>query len=313
MTKVSIIVPIYNTSKYLRTCIDSLLNQSEKDIEIILINDGSTDNSAEIIKSYKDKRIVYIEKENTGIGSTRNIGISKSKGTYLMFIDSDDYISSNCVERMYNFAVQTNSDIVVSDFYKDYSGRLEVIKIPYFDSSSLKNNPSILNKINLGPCNKIYKKSILKNVMFEEKLKYEDVPFVIKAFKNASKISKLNEPLSYYVIHNNSQTTIRDDKIFDILKIIDIINNELNDKIYHESILNLSTMILTDYTIQQRYVHNRASRNRFINKAFNKLDSIDNNWRKCSYMKSISCIKRFIKSNKVLIKIYCSIYIFIKK
>ena len=313
MVKVSVIVPIYNTEKYLSRCIESLINQSEKDIEIILLNDGSTDKSEEVINSYKDKRIKYIKKENTGIGSTRNLGINKSKGEYLMFIDSDDYIDLKCVEKMYNYAIKNKSDLVISDFYKDYGNKLEEIKIQKFNGSSLKENPKIINYINLGPCNKLYKKEILKDTYFEENLKYEDAPFVIKALKNAHKITKINECLSYYVIHNNSQTTIRDKKIFDILEISNIIKNTLNEDIYHEELVNLLTMILTDYTIQQRYIKNSNIRNSFIDKAFIMLNKIDPKWQKCNYMKNISFIKRFIKSHKLLIKAYCSLYSFIKK
>ena len=99
MNKVSIIVPIYNEEKNLKKCIESLINQTYKNLEIILINYGSTDNSKKVIDSYKDKRIVAIHKKNTGIGDTRNTGINKSTGEYIMFVDSDDYIELNCVDR----------------------------------------------------------------------------------------------------------------------------------------------------------------------------------------------------------------------
>ncbi len=309
MVKVSIIVPVYNTEKYLKKCVESLLSQTEKDIEIILINDGSTDKSEKIIKSFEDDRIVYISKKNSGIGSTRNLGITKAKGKYIMFIDSDDYIAPNCVEKMYNKAINDNCDIVISDYYEDCNGIIKEIRFKSFNNTSLNDNPSILNNINLGPCNKIYKKSILKDVKFEESLKYEDAPFVIKAFINAKKIGKLNECLSYYVIHENSQTTIRDKRIFDILDISNIIINLL--KPYDNckaSLTNLIVMILTDYTIQQRYINNKELRNTFIDKAFNILDNLDKNWRKCEYLKKFRFDKRIIKSNKTLTKLYCNIY-----
>ena len=313
MIKVSIIVPVYNTGKYLKKCINSLINQTEKDIEIILLNDGSTDNSEDIIKSYKDKRIKYIKKENTGIGSVRNLGIKESKGQYLMFIDSDDYIKLDCVEKLYNYAVNNNSDLVVSDFYKDFGNHLEEIKIEDFNPSPLRENPNIINYVNLGPCNKLYKKEVLNGVYFEENLKYEDAPFVVKALKNAHNISKLNEPLSYYVIHENSQTTIRDSKIFDILEISNIIKDSLSEDIYHESLTNLLVMIITDYMVQQRYIKDKNIRNTFIDKSFIMLNNIDTKWNRCNYMKNISLFKRYIKSHKLLLKLYCSLYSKIKK
>ena len=98
---ISIIVPIYNTEKYLNKCIDSIINQTKKELEILLINDGSTDNSEKIIKTYKDKRIKYFKNKNQGIGKTRNFGIEKATGKYLMFLDSDDYLEKNACEKFF--------------------------------------------------------------------------------------------------------------------------------------------------------------------------------------------------------------------
>ena len=128
MNKVSIIVPVYNTSKYLNSCIKSLLHQTLKDIEIILINDGSTDDSESIIKKYKDKRIKYISKKNEGIGKTRNLGIDTATGEYLSFIDSDDYVEPDFCEKMYEKATKDKCDIVICDYYEDHFEGLKEIK-----------------------------------------------------------------------------------------------------------------------------------------------------------------------------------------
>lgn len=315
MIKLSIIVPVYNTSKYLEKCLDSLTNQSLKDIEIIVINDGSKDNSKDIINKYLGK-IVFIDKKNEGIGKTRNLGIKKAKGKYVMFIDSDDYITPFCAERMYERAVQDNLDIVISNYYTDNNGLITEVNFPPFSSASILEDASILNKVNLGPCNKIYKRDLLikNSIYFEEELKYEDLPFVVKALLNAKRIGKINECLSYYVIHNNSETTTRDKKIFDIIKVVDIAKNELikYPKI-HKEMVNLIVMVLTDYTIQQRYIKNKKERNKFINKAFNYLKNIDSKWRRCNYLKSFNLLRRIIKSNKLLTKMYCNLYSFIKR
>ena len=116
MADISIIVPIYNAEKYLNKCIDSLVNQTKKELEFILVNDGSTDLSEDIIKSYKDKRIKYFKNKNQGIGKTRNFGIDKATGKYLMFLDSDDYLDINACEKLYNKAIKEKSDLVVFDF-----------------------------------------------------------------------------------------------------------------------------------------------------------------------------------------------------
>ncbi len=308
MIKVSIIVPIYNSEEYLNKCIDSLVSQTESNIEILLLNDGSTDNCDKIIKKYNDKRIKYVSKENEGIGKTRNLGIEHSSGKYIMFIDSDDYIAKDCVEKMYNYAESTNSDLVISDFYKNINGQLEKFDIPYFESSSLTNNPQILNMVNMGPCNKLYKKDLLKNIKFDENLKYEDVYFVCKVLYKAKKISKLNEYLSYYVINSNSEITIRDKSIFDIIKV----NKKLKDLFYHnkklkESFIDLSVMMITDYAAQTMYIKDRKVRKQFIYESYEYLDGIDTKWRKRDRFKKISFIKRLVKANRKLLLLYVDI------
>lgn len=309
MTKVSIIVPIYNTTKYLKNCIDSLINQTLKEIEIILINDGSTENVNEIINLYHDKRIKYIDKVNEGIGKTRNLGIKQSSGEYIMFIDSDDYIETSCAKSLYDNAVKNNSDLVVSNYIEDREEIVIKKDIYSFGVSNIDKDNNLLYKLNLGPCNKLYKRSLLvdNNIYFEEKLKYEDAPFVIKSIYYAKTISKEESYLSHYIIHSNSQTTTRDRKIFDILKITDIIKETIDIK-YREALTNLIVMILTDYTIQTRYIEDKKIRNEFISEAFKRLDTFNSDWKKCIYLKEFSWIKRVFKTNKLLTIIYTSIY-----
>lgn len=311
MNKVSIIVPVYNTSKYLNSCIKSLLHQTLEDIEIILINDGSTDSSESIIKKYKDKRIKYISKKNEGIGKTRNLGIDTATGEYLSFIDSDDYVEPNFCEKMYEKAIKDKCDIVICDYYEDHNYGLKEIRFPTFKDASLKENPDILTLVNLGPCNKIYKRSLFKDKenRFVESLKYEDAPLVVKLLLKAKKIGKVDECLAHYVIHENSETTTRDERIFDILKIMDIMVSDLKKYGYmHDVMINIAVMVLTDYTIQQRYINDSELRNKFINMAFSYLDDLDPNWKNCNYLKKFSWLKRKVKSSKILTKVYCSIY-----
>ncbi len=312
MAKISLIVPVYNTEEYLNKCLDSLISQSLKDIEIILINDGSTDDSEKIINNYDDKRIKYISRENKGVGKTRNEGIDLAKGEYLAFVDSDDYLDINFCKKMYEKAVKDNCDLVICDFYRD-CGKLIKASFGDFDCTNLIETPELVNNVNLGPCNKLYKKELFDNKenRFVENLKYEDAPFVVKMLISAKKIGKVNDYLTYYVIHDNSETTSRDKRIFDILEITDIIVNDLK-KVNHpkDSLTNLAVMILTDYTIQQRYIKNMKIRHDFINKAFNYLNNLDKNWRKCSYLHKFSKIKRIVKSNKLLTFLYCDVYSF---
>lgn len=310
MAKVSLIVPIYNSQNYLEKCIKSLLNQTLKDIQIILINDGSTDNSEKIIKSFDDERIVYISKNNEGIGKTRNLGIDKATGEFLAFVDSDDYLNEHFCEYMYQKAVNDDCDLVVCDFFEDRN-TLVGIKFKNFKDTNLRETPELINNINLGPCNKLYKKSLFddKSNRFEENLKYEDAPFVVKMLLSANKIGKVNDYLTYYVIHSNSETTIRDKRMYDILEITDIIVNDLKKVDYpNDSLVSLAVMILTDYTIQQRYISDVKYRHDFINKAFKYLNNLDRKWRRCSYLKRFPRLKRYVKTSKLLTKIYCDLY-----
>lgn len=310
MTKVSLIVPIYNSQNYLEKCIKSLISQTLKDIQIILINDGSTDNSEKIIKSFDDERIVYISKNNEGIGKTRNLGIDKATGEFLAFVDSDDYLNEHFCEYMYQKAVNDDCDLVVCDFFEDRN-TLVGIKFKDFKDTNLRETPELINNINLGPCNKLYKKSLFddKSNRFEENLKYEDAPFVVKMLLSANKIGKVNDYLTYYVIHSNSETTIRDKRMYDILEITDIIVNDLKKVDYpNDSLVSLAVMILTDYTIQQRYISDVKYRHDFINKAFKYLNNLDRKWRRCSYLKRFTSLKRYVKTSKLLTKIYCDLY-----
>ena len=229
---ISIIVPIYNAEKYLNKCIDSIINQTKKELEIILINDGSTDNSETIIKKYDDKRIKYFKNKNQGIGKTRNFGIDKATGKYIIFLDSDDFLELNACEKMYEKAEKEKLDIVVCDYYRYFdNGKQEEVKLPDFKNSSLKENPNIISE-HLSPWAKIYKTDLIKknNIKFVENLKYEDAPFVIEALDCAKKIGKINSPLNYYVIHEQSETTVRDEKVFDIIKIVDKIRKYTKNK-----------------------------------------------------------------------------------
>ena len=117
--KITVIVPVYNVENYLEKCLDSLINQTYKNLEIIVINDGSTDNSGEICQEYaqKDNRIVYIEKENGGLSDARNVGLDKMTGSYVTFIDSDDWVELDYVEILYKKIIEYQADISVGNYY----------------------------------------------------------------------------------------------------------------------------------------------------------------------------------------------------
>ncbi len=309
---ISIIVPIYNAEKYIDKCLNSLLNQTKKELEFILVNDGSTDSTEKIIKKYSDKRIKYFKNKNQGIGKTRNFGIEKATGAYLMFIDSDDYLEKSACEELYLKAKKDKSDLVICDFYKIYeNGNLEEIKLLDFKPTTLEKTPNLLLDVNLAPWNKLYKTSLIKEnkLRFVEDLKYEDAPFVAEAFDKATKISKINKRLNYYLIRGNSETTVRDARTFDILKIVDMIRLYFKDKDYmQDTVKKLIVKILTNYTIQQRNQRDIKVGMQFIDETFSYMKTYVPNYKNNIYYENRGFIRRTIEKSKFLSKVYCQIY-----
>ena len=312
MTDISVIVPIYNAEKFINKCVDSLLSQTKRELEFILINDGSTDKTHEILSSYKDKRIKYFKNKNQGIGKTRNFGIEKATGKYLMFVDSDDYLEPTACEELYTKATTTKADVVVCDFYKVYdNGHTEKIKLSSFEPVKLKDNPNILIDINLAPWNKLYKTKLIKDnkIKFVEGIKYEDAPFVSEALDKATKIAKLDSYLNYYVIHGNSETTVRDKRIFDILKIVDIIRKYFKNKAYMNDVVDkLTVRIITNYNIQQRNQKDKSVGMEFIDTAFDYLKKEVPDYKNNKYYSNRGILRRTIEKSKTLSKIYVKLY-----
>ena len=309
MNSISVIVPIYNSEAYLNKCIDSLINQTKKDIEIILVNDGSTDASDKIIKSYKDKRIKYYKNKNNGIGYSRNFGIDKSNSKYIMFLDSDDYLDIHACEELFKKIEKDKSDVVVSDFIKSHNGTDEIIKINDFKKTNLNKNSNILLDINLSPWNKIYSSKLIKdnNIRFPEDIKYEDVLFVLECLDKANNISKLNKALNYYIVRDNSETKTYDKKVFDILEVVKRFRSYFNNR-YKEDIDKLTVKILTNYTIQQRYQVSIKDGYKFIDKVFNLFEKEIPGYKNNKYYEDRPFLKRTIEKSKLLTKIYIKLY-----
>ncbi len=253
--KISIIVPVYKVEKYIHECVDSILGQTLKEFELILINDGSPDNCGEICDEYarKDTRIKVIHKINEGPSATRNLGILISKGEYIGFVDADDIIQNNMYEKMYQIALKNNSDIISCGYIEfDKSG--ECIRESLnplagnvcIEGKEIKANLELLlsdNKI-LGyasMCNKLYKKSFLidKKILINEKIMIaEDLCFNLIALSVAKNISAVNEGLYKYRRVNNESIMNKTEGSFylhlvareEILKTLKFIN--INRYIY---------------------------------------------------------------------------------
>ncbi len=308
--KISVIVPVYNTKKYLKRCLESIINQSLKEIEIIVINDGSKEEIDDIIDKYIDK-ITYIENDNHGIGYTRNLGIQKATGEYIGFVDSDDTIEEDMYLKYYKYAKDNDLDIVVGNYYTHYNEYKEKTKIKSFSTGNIYENRNILVNINYGPCNKIFRRNMIidNDIWFEESLKFEDLPFVLKALKHSEKVGYLNEFCYNYNIRNLSETKTIDKRNFDIFKIFDIINDYFKeDKILKEEIEYLNISKLLDYNIQQKYQNDKILRNKFIDYTFEYIKEKFPNYKNNKYFKKYNIFKKIIMNSKMLTKIYCFIY-----
>lgn len=215
---ISVIVPVYNAEKYLDRCLQSILVQTYTYFEIILINDGSTDRSQVICEKYAqvDKRIRVIKKVNSGVAKTRNVGIQMAKGKYISFVDADDYIKSNMLEKMIIRAEQNNSDIVMCKYFVDNEGEIYKVSMDYekvYDGcSSIKEGLLILyyEEYHNGLYslwNKLIKRSIYteNNILFDVSLKRgEDAWFIFQCLKHCKRVDFISEPFYYYYQNNGS-------------------------------------------------------------------------------------------------------------
>ena len=202
--KVSIVIPVYNVEKYIRQCLESVINQTLKDIEIIIVNDGTKDSSMKIAEEYlPDKRIKIINKENGGLSSARNAGMREAQGKYICFIDSDDFIDSSMMEELYNKIEKTNSDVVESGIllYDNKTHKVEERKNKKYNF--VEKGSYLWGKYTTEVWNKIYKKEFLlkNNIFFEEGMIHEDDLFTIRILFSTNKICHIQKSFYYYRIN----------------------------------------------------------------------------------------------------------------
>lgn len=271
MIKISVIVPVYNTAKYLYRCINSIINQSLKEIEIIIVNDGSTDNSLEIVENFAnlDKRIKIIDKKNEGLSSARNAGIEVAKGEYIINIDSDDWIEPYYFYDMYKMAKKENLDIVVSDFYKDYdNGKMEYKVDLKIESNQVINSEEYIEKLvndEILPAvwNKMFKSDLYKknNILHPININLgEDLATSPKLAYYAKRIAKINKAYIHYIQNQESLTKANPTKrIYELIEAFKILDKFFNNKIDFTSkkILELGGLLYNiNYDINDKFYEN---------------------------------------------------------
>lgn len=286
---ISVIVPVYNVEKYLTSCLESILCQSYKAFEVILVNDGSEDNSLDICRGYeqKDSRFIVIDKTNGGLSSARNAALDICKGKYIVFIDSDDYVSEYLLENLYTAVKSEDYDIVqcdmeiVNDFEQD---RLHTI----YSEKDLKavSLEQALNErvYKVSAWGKIYKRSIWQELRFKEGIIYEDEDIYYKCLYNASKLAVLREKMYFYRMSEDS--IMRNDKPVKSLGFINIFEDrikffkEKNEQIYVEgSYVRFCLSVMLFLSKAKVYEHNTEDWNDLWNlykELFNKVMKLRN-------------------------------------
>lgn len=209
---ITIVIPIYNVEKYLNECIESLLKQTYKNIEIILVDDGSPDKCGEICDIYalKDNRIKVIHKENGGLSDARNHGIEAATGKYITFIDSDDYVSEKYIEKLYNAIIENDAKISQCSLIKVKDNHEEIEKIGYNKDIKIKSGNDMIKDLCMGywgtiiACSKLYHMELFRTIRFPIGKVHEDAFVTYKVLYNLDKIAIINDGLYYYRQNENS-------------------------------------------------------------------------------------------------------------
>ena len=305
MVKVSVIVPVYNVEKYLAKCLDTLVNQTLKEIEIIVVNDGSPDNSKAIINKYakKYKNIKPYDKENGGLSDARNFGIKKATGKYIAFIDSDDYIDKNMLKKMYEKAINEELDIVVCDSINIYENNTQVL----IHSNLHYSDNDIKNYLISPPmaCTRLYNRSLFDKTSFKKNIYYEDLELTPKLVNITNKIGFLEEGLYYYVQRSGSIMKQKqfNDRLLDIFTVLKSNREALSKEYPYEIEYMYITHLLRTATL--RFLEYENSK-QYINQIYKEIKEKYPNWRKNIYYKKSSfklkiiCNLAYYKQIKIL-------------
>lgn len=219
---ISIIIPVYKVEKYLEKCIQSVINQTYENLQIILVDDGSPDNCGKICDEYaqKDHRIEVIHKSNGGLSDARNKGLEIAKGEYIGFIDSDDYIESDMYEVLYNLLKQYNADVSICNFYTVSQGKIAIKnaenRIKEYNRIEILKEVLLDNNIQSYAWNKLYKKELFDEIKYPVGKKYEDIGTTFYLLEKCNKVVVTGKPEYYYInrqdsiVNNVTETTITD-------------------------------------------------------------------------------------------------------
>lgn len=314
MPKVSVIVPIYNVEKYLEKCINSLLSQTLEDIQIILVNDGSKDNSGNIAREYEKNnknRIIYVEKENGGLSDARNYGLKYATGDFIAFLDSDDYIEKNAYEEMYNKAIEENADYVECDFIWEFPNKIRVDKqYPY------KNKKEMLSFVRVVAWNKLIKRQLItdNNLEFPKGLRYEDVEFTYKLIPFINKFAYVDKPFIHYVQREGSIANVQNERTAEIFTVLDNViefykKNNIYEEYRDELEYNYARYLLCSSLKRMCKIKDKTIRKKLLTESWKRLNSNFPNWKENVILKTVNTGKnKYMRTvNKSTYKIYSKI------
>ena len=243
---ISVIVPVYNMEQYLKKCIDSIINQSFKDFELIIVNDGSTDGSMDILSKYKKEHtnIVIINKSNEGLGEARNTALEVCRGEYIAFVDSDDYIDSNMLQKMYEKSKKFDLDIVICNYnFVDINGgearKNDIIldDNEIIDSAECIKIFLTLNTIQGFSWNKLYKKKLFDSIRYPGNMSYEDIPTIVSLMIDANRVGFIDQRLYNYLLRDDSISATRTKKnIYDYIYAHYMVGQIITDKLGNDFI-----------------------------------------------------------------------------
>lgn len=265
LPKISVIVPIYKVENYINKCIDSILNQTYKNIEVILVDDGSPDGCGEIADSYelKDFRVKSVHKENGGLSDARNYGMKYATGKYVVFVDSDDWIKEEMIETLVGLVIELKADIVQSGFYYAYDQYLlyddryykEDMDPIQLNRDELMRELVINEKVKNFAWGKIYKIGLIKDIPFKKGVLFEDVFWAHNVMNRVSKYVICHKPMYYYLQRNDSIVSTYTVRNLDIIRGMKERHKFIEEN--YEELTNESYRILTKTILLHYYLLNK--------------------------------------------------------
>jgi len=305
--KLSIVAAVYNLEKYLPRCLDALVNQTLQEIEILCVNDGSTDSAPQIIEEYKKKypdKIKVFHKENGGEFTTRNYGLERAQGEYVTFVDTDDYVEPNWAEKLYNAAKENDADLAVCGFDRIdlKTNKVVATNMTNFGYSvkEITPNDDYLLFINPAPWNKVYKREKIQNLRFLPFRGFNDTMFLASCYTKMNKIAFVQDVLYHYYLRYDSQIhTVNEQDVNNLKKYLLEVKKlyiELNKYEEMKYILDTFAFLHLGTSVMYRVSYDKSvDMKKMLKDTIKYLDNNFGNWRKSPFLKLGYSLKKGFK------------------